>query len=95
MSDRIDLISNGSATGVAQSWPGGRGSFAVAGTFGGTTVSLQLLGPDGATWTDVGPDVTLTAAGVGNFELPPSDIRAAVTGGTPSGLYATAIQVRR
>ena len=95
MSDKVDLIENGSATGTG-SWPGGRGTFAVAGTFDGSTITLQMLQADGTTWTDVGSDVEFTAAGVGNFELPPCDIRAEVDGGTsPSGLYAVAIQIRR
>lgn len=84
------LLSNASATGTAKQWPGGRGTFSVAGTFGGATVSLELLGPDGSTWIAAGTDTTKTAAGAGNFDLPPGQIRASVTGGAPSGLYATA-----
>lgn len=79
------LIDNGSATGAQQTWPGGYGYFAVAGTFGGATVSLQLLGADGSTWTTVG---SLTAAGGTAYHLPPGQIRALVAGGSPSGLYA-------
>lgn len=88
-----DLLSNASATSSAQAWRGGRGVFAAAGTFGGATVSLQFLGPDNATWIDAGANTTLTAAGAGLFELPPTQIRAAVTGGAPSGLYANASRV--
>lgn len=85
---RIDLLSNASATGSAAIWPGGRGTFLVAGTFGGTTVTLQVLGPDGSTWLAVGTYTTMAAAGGGNFDLPQGQIRANVSGGTPSGLYA-------
>lgn len=88
-SAKLNLISNGSASSSGAFWPGGEGTFHVVGTFGGTTVSLQRLGPDGATWTDIGTDVTLTDEGMGNFNVGPGTIRAAVTGGTPSGLYAT------
>ena len=89
---RVDLLSNASATGTAKQWPGGRGTLSVAGTFDGSTVKLQVLGPDGTTWIDAGTYTTFTAAGLGNFDLPLSQIRVAVTGGTsPSGLYAVAV----
>ena len=81
------LIENGSATGSAKQWDGGRGVFAAVATFGGGSVRLQLLGPDGSTWIDV---ATLTAAGVTAFELPPGRIRAAVT--TATAVYASAEQ---
>lgn len=89
MVGKISLLSNESATGAAKIWPGGTGQFAVEGTFGGATVSLQRKLPNG-TWADVGAYTTLTAAGAGNFEMPAGEIRAAVTGGAPSALYADA-----
>lgn len=89
----IDLLSNASATGATVQWPGGRGTFSAAGTFGGATVTLQFLGPDGVTSITAGVDTTLTAAGGGNFDLPPAQLQAAVSGGTPSGLYARAARV--
>jgi hypothetical protein len=82
------LITNGSATSAQRLWDGGDGEFEVVGTFSGATVSLQALGPDGATWQDVGDETTLADAGGGAFSLGPGLIRAAVTGGSPSGLYA-------
>lgn len=87
---RLDLITNGNATGSDYTWPGGRGMFTVAGTFGGATVKLQFLGPDGSTYIDAGAYTTLTAAGGGNFDLPQGKVRAAVSGGSPSGIYAIA-----
>lgn len=84
------LLSNGTATGSPAVWGGGSGVFAAAGTFSGATVKLQFLGPDNATWIDVGTDTTLTSAGAGYFVLHGAQIRAAVTGGPPSGMYATA-----
>lgn len=86
---RLDLLNNESATGAVGTWPGGRGLFSADGTFGGATVKLQFLGPAG-NWLDAGTYTTLTAAGGGNFDLPQGQIRAAVSGGTPSGLYAYA-----
>jgi hypothetical protein len=88
----MDLLSNASATGSRVIWPGGPGVFKVVGTFGGATVSLEFLGPDGSTWVAMGADTTLTAAGGAQFTNDPGPIRASVTGGTPSGLYATANQ---
>lgn len=84
----IPLIVNGSATSAQKTWDGGDGEFEVTGTFGGATVSLQVVGPDGSTLLDVGADTTLTAAGGGAFRLGPGLIQATVSGGSPSGLYA-------
>lgn len=88
------LLSNASATGSATTWGGGSGVFEAAGTFSGATVKLQRLGPDGATWYDVGADTTLTAAGGGYFIMPPGQIKAVISGGPPSGMYASAEQVK-
>jgi hypothetical protein len=90
---RVDLLTNASSTGSGVIWPGGRGTFLASGTFGGASVSLQVLGPDSSTWIDAGSYTTFTASGVGNFDLPQGKIRAAVTGGTPSGLYAIACTI--
>lgn len=89
----VDLLVNASATGATVQWQGGRGVFTAAGTFGGATVSLEFLGPDTATWIAMGTDTTLTAAGGGLFDFPQGQIRASVTGGTPSGIYAHAARV--
>jgi hypothetical protein len=93
MSGAVTLLSNASATGAGVTWPGGTGVFTVAGTIGGATVALEVLGPDGATWLNAGSDGTLTAAGMCAFDLPQGQIRASVTGGTPSGVYARATEV--
>lgn len=90
---RVDLLSNASATGNSAIWPGGRGVFIAAGTFNGATVTLQLLGPNNSTWIDAGSFTTLTAAGAGVFDLPQGQIRAAVTGGPPSAMFAIACTV--
>lgn len=91
----FQLLDDASATGSAVAWPGGLGSFSLpAGTIGGATVKLQWQ-PDGTNWVDVdrSPDtyVTFTSTGLsGLFQLPPANIRAAVSGGTPSALNAYA-----
>lgn len=91
MAKRIDLLSNESATGSAGRWPGGKGTYCVVGTFSGATVALEYLGPDGTTWVSVGAEAELTAAGMVTVEFASGQVRAAVTGGSPSGLYATLV----
>ncbi len=88
------LLNNEAATGTAVIWGGGRGVFTVSGTFGGATVSLEALGPDGATYIPVSDIPSLTANGSVEFVNPPGRIRAAVLGGAPAGLYARAEKVR-
>lgn len=97
----VSLIFNAAATGTWVAWPGGQGVAAFAGTFGGTTATLEYLGPDGATpipvaaMSDAGVQTTvaLTAAGTIGFILPPGQIRATLTGGTPSAFFARADRV--
>lgn len=86
------LLENASATGLPAMWGGGQGVFSAVATFGGATVSLQSLLPDGTTWGNVSSATALTAAGFATFILPPGQIRAAVTGGAPSAIYAAANQ---
>lgn len=88
-----NLITNGAASSAKTAWPGGMGVFTVVGTFGGATVSLQFVGPDGTTLIDAGLGTTLTANGAGVFYLPPCPIQATVTGGPPSGIYAHVARV--
>lgn len=83
------LLENASTTGSWTPWVGGLGTFTVEGTFGGATVSLQLKSKNG-TAINVGDAASLAAAGMCSFEVPCGEIRAAVTGGSPSGLYAYA-----
>lgn len=80
------LADNASATTSAFVWNGGRGAFMAKATWGGGTVKLQYLLPDGSTWVDVGPDVELTADGMGGFELPPGHIRVNIA--TATAVYA-------
>lgn len=92
---RIKLIDNAAVSGSAVDWPGGRGVFSVpVGTFSGATVKLQWSPDDGTTYQDVDRSgdtyVTLTAAGAGLFDLPVCKIKAVVSGGPPSSLYAYA-----
>lgn len=93
LSAAVDLLQGASATGPAVTWPGGKGMLTAAGTFGGCTLVLQILGPDDSTWLAVNAATSLSAPGAGVFDLPQGQIRAAVSGGTPGSLYARAARV--
>jgi hypothetical protein len=89
----LDLLGNVAAdvTGAALMWNGGIAAFEVQGTPAGATVSLQVLGPDNATWTAFSAATTVTAVGIVQpVYLPAGPVRAAVTGGSgETGLYAS------
>lgn len=83
------LLENAAATG-APVGPIVQGSYiwAVAGTFGGATVKLQTLGPDGATYVDVA-GASMTANGAMEVRIGGGAmIKVVVTGGVPSALYS-------
>lgn len=87
------LIVNGATTSPLAQVAGGIYVFAVVGTFAGATVSLQVLAPDGVTLITAGANTTLTAAGAGIAYLGPGQVQATVTGGPPSGIYASLARV--
>lgn len=84
----VDLLVNANATGPTLYWASGKGVLSVVGTFGGATLQLDMLGPNGSTFIAV-PTASFTAAGAIVVELPPSRLRMTVTGGTPSALFAS------
>lgn len=86
------LLSAASATGsgviVAH---GGDYVFLVAGTFGGTSVGLQILGPDGVTWISIEDSagaIAVTSAKAVYMTLPAGTYRATITGGTSPEISA-------
>jgi len=83
------LLSNASATGAVVEVAPGRYCFAVDGTFGGATVTLSILSPDGSSYISAGSDAALTAEGAVAVELPATSVKAVVSGGSPSALYAS------
>ena len=87
------LIINGAATGNLAQVAGGIYVFVAVGTFAGATVALQMLGPDGVTLVNAGTATTLTAPGNGLAYLGPGQVQATVTGGPPSGIYASLARV--
>ena len=63
--------------------------FAVNGAFGGCTVALEILGPDGTNYINCGTSATLTAAGTAIVTLPKgAKVRANLTGGAAMSIYA-------
>ena len=88
MSTQNNLIDNGSTSGKGVEFLRGVYAFASVGTFGGTTVTLERKMADDS-WLSVGSDVELTAPGQAKATIPTGTYRAGVSGGSPSGLFAS------
>lgn len=81
-------------------WQGGQGVLMARGAFDSGTAKLQMQAPDGSTWVDVTPTISLTAAGMtivfnapaGRMRLNVASVAAAAAGisawliGIPSNL---------
>jgi len=87
------LGSNISATGASTAIKGGEYMFTAEGTAGGTTTSLQVQSLNGV-WSDISvysgsvvKSTTLPYVQTG-ISLPAGNVRVALTGGTPSAIYA-------
>ncbi len=92
----ITLISNGSASSpVITGLYGGTYVLILTGTMGGTTATLNYLGPDltnyltAYTTTVVTPAANPPAFGIGQG----STVQLVLTGGSPSAIYATLYRV--
>jgi hypothetical protein len=89
------LLNAVSATGAGawKPWHGGKGTFLVDIGSGGTFAPTQLeyMSPTG-NGIAAGSDTTLSAVGGGNFELPPGQVRANITSGSPSLVTAIVVQ---
>jgi len=68
---------------------GGKYQFAVAATFGGGSVGIEMLGPNGSSWLLVA--TALTAAGVATYDLPPGQYRVVIA--TATAVYVTIVRV--
>lgn len=89
----VPTATGGSATGPLVDCPGGVMVVSVCGTFGGASIALNVLGPDGVTMIPAGAATTFTAAGMGVVYLAPCQIQMIVTGGPPSGIFASIARV--
>jgi hypothetical protein len=78
--------SNIAATTAAFTLQGGLYAAAVVATFGGGSVKLQVLGPDGSTYLSVSSGTDFTAAGYATVNLPFGTYRWTIA--TASAVYA-------
>lgn len=88
--ETLTLIANNTPA-AAQTAYGGDYVWSVQGTFNGASVQLQSLGPDGTTYMNIGPAKTApdTTGGTGVGLGSNATVRAVITGGPPTGIYAT------
>ena len=85
------LLVSGSATGSSFPIRGGEYIAFFDGTIGGATVALQIQSPSGVwmaveVFTGSAVSYTVLPRSQTGIDLPPGNVRASVTGGTPSGL---------
>lgn len=85
------LFSNISANTAAFHLRGGKYAAAAVATFGGGSVKLQALGPDGSTYLSVSSTTDFTAAGYGVVDLPAGQYRFTVA--TATAVYASVYRV--
>lgn len=75
------LLSDASATGGWVSYPGGPSVVSVVGSFSGGTVTLEVVGPDGATPVIVSSFAANgRSPGAAGLPLAPGQYRGAITG---------------
>ena len=84
--DTVTLLNNVAATGSPLTAEGGQYIWSSVGTFGGTTLALQALQPDGTTYLTVASHTasSATQVAIGGATV----MRVTVTGGSPSGLFS-------
>lgn len=86
-----NLQSNISATSSAFQLAGGLYAADAVATFGGGSVKLQALGPDGSTYVSVSSGTDFTAAGYAVVYLPPGTYRWTIA--TATAVYASVRRV--
>jgi hypothetical protein len=91
MSNKIENISysNISATTSAFTLRGGNYGITVTATFGGGSVTLQRLAPDGSTYVTV--VTAFTAAGYASANLPSGTYRLTIA--TATAVYADVVSI--
>lgn len=89
--EKIDLLSNASATGSYFTVKGGTYIWSAEGTFSSATLQLQAKNANGTATNITG--ATLTAAGFVSVQLAANaEVRVAVTG-SPSAIYSSLVAV--
>lgn len=87
------IMRNSASSSTAVNWPGGVGVFSAVGTWNGATLTLEFIGPDGATLVVAGTGTTFTANGAGVFYLPECQVRAIVS--SPGGSTSLTASISR
>lgn len=81
----MTTLTTAAATSAGTRWEGGHGTAFAQGTFGSGTLTIQASF-DGTTWITItgvtAAAVSLTAAGMFPFRLPPCLVRGVLTGST-------------
>lgn len=72
-------------------WQGGRTAIVIEAAAYGTTVKLQIMGPNG-TYIDINA-TTYSANQVTAYDLPAGTYRMHITGGTTTDLYANLVSI--
>lgn len=88
--EKITLLENASADSAYFKVGGGRYCFIVSATFGGGSVALEILGPDGSTAIAI-PSASLTSNTAVVVDLPPGQVRANIT--TATAVYAQLVSI--
>lgn len=84
------LISGQQTPGSPQYWKGGTAILSAVGTFGSVSIQLQMMGPDGVTWCNVGS--AITSAQAVSVSLPAGYVRVTLTSGTSTTNVTVALQ---
>lgn len=87
---RISMIENDVAAAASYDWPGGTGVMYAEATWGGGSIKLQQISPNG-TWMDVGSAVTFTTNGIGGFLLPAGPIRLVIATAIAAYVYVVGV----
>lgn len=83
---------NASADQAAQVITAGRYVLCLVASAYGTTVKLQVMGPDAATWIDIN-GTTYSVNQVIAYDLPSGLVRMHIASGTTTALYASLVRV--
>lgn len=84
-------FSNISASTAPFALRGGKYGVATLATFGGGSVKLQALGPDGSTYLSLSSASDFTAAGGAVVDLPPGQYRFTIA--TATAVYASVCRI--
>lgn len=84
-------FSNISASTAAFALLGGKYAIAALATFGGGSVKLQALGPDGSTYLSLSSASDFTAAGGAVVDLPPGQYRFTIA--TATAVYTSVTRI--